>query len=201
MKRFIVFALAAMTGLSAYSITDVYNLTILLHVPQVKDNNQSLGQRVYQTQKIVGLMEVSYNDNDQADVQITSMTNKSFKVNGVPVTYSTYVESSRLNLVGNNATGRFRKPSLNLQIESQPSYVAAYQPTDDNTLVLWFAGKGCCMRRMNGNVTGTLGCGCSDYGHVSPTRVAGVCGPLPIVEDVASVYGKWSATFKKRICD
>lgn len=51
------------------------------------------------------------------------------------------------------------------------------------------------LRFASGKVSGTLGCGCRAYGHVSPTRVAGPFGPTDWVDDVAEVDGTWSICY------
>lgn len=183
----------------AYATTDVYKFAMTLKVPQVVDNMESMGRRVYKTQKFTGTLLVHYNAEDSADVTISCLTNKSFKVKGFPVTYEVDTYYALWNLIGNNATGKFKQPSVHLELNAQPSYVAGSEPDEDNSLLLSLSGKGASKKSMSGNVTGTLGCGCQEYGHTSPTRVMGECGPLPIVSDVAAVYGSWKITLKKTI--
>lgn len=57
------------------------------------------------------------------------------------------------------------------------------------------------IRKLGGNVSGTIGCGCSAYGHISPTRVLWFWGASSQVDDVAAVYGKWSAKFNRKKSD
>lgn len=197
-KRLSMMLFLMMACAIAHAVTDVYALKIRLRVPQVVDNSVSTGKRKYKTQALVGTMEVEYATEGQPNVRIVALTNRTFKVGGVRVCYDAGIVSSRWNLIGSNRTGVFRTPSVCVEVDALPSYVASYKPTDDNSLVLTMAGAGSSVKRISGRVSGTLGCGCSDYGHVSPTRIAGACGPLSIVDDVASVYGTWSATRKAR---
>lgn len=177
----------------AVATTDVYTISMTLRVPQVVNNSTSMGRRVYKVQRLVGTLEVVYNASEQADVSIISLTNRSFKASGKYVTYKVYTESSVWNLIGSNSTATFSRPSVFAEFEAQPSYVSQYEPTNDNSLILSISGRGSNRKKLSGYVTGTLGCGCSDYGHVSPTRVMGFDGPLDVVHDVASVYGTWRA--------
>lgn len=191
------FALASV----AFAVTDVYSFTMNLQIPQVVNNSESMGKRVYKRQKLTGTLLVKYFDDDMAEVTVTNLVNKSFKAFGKNVTYDTETYYTVWNLIGNNATGVFKQPSVHLEAEAQPSYVAGYEPDNDNSLIISLSGKGSSKKRMTGYVTGTLGCGCTVYGHKSPTRVMGAYGPLPIVHDVASIYGTWTAKLKNTICD
>lgn len=178
--------------------TDVYSFRMNLDVPQVVNNSNSRGKRVYRRQRLEGTLTVTYHQDAPPDVAISGLKNRNYKVAGSPVAYKTTVsEYATWHLVGNNATGVFRKPSVCFGMEAQPSYAYAYEPTNDNSLVLTLSGKGRSRRRIRGHVAGTLGCGCSDYGHKSPTRVMGPYGrPLDIVVDVAGVSGTWKATLQ-----
>ena len=51
------------------------------------------------------------------------------------------------------------------------------------------------LKKANGNVAGTLGCGCMAYGHKSPTRKITFYGPGDEVDDVAAVFGNWHLTY------
>ena len=160
-----------------------YDVSIRLHVPRVYDNSDSLGRRKYQSQKMVGSLFVTTDG-----LATMSLTNLTHKVGGQRVTYDVEVDDALLVLVGDNARNRFKTSSVCIHLEALPSYIPAYQPTDDETLVLTLAGRGSSAKRITGNVAGTLGCGCSWYGHVSPTRSMLDWS----VEDRAAVYG----TFK-----
>ena len=199
--KFIVAAALVAATAAASAVTDVYRLTMRLHVPQVVDNMESKGRRVYKSQTLVGELRVKYRDEGTADVEITALTNKSFKVGGYPVTYEVFTASTIWNLIGDNKTQVFTRPSVFLRAEAQPSYVAAYEPTDDNSLIMNLSGKGSSRRAIYGYVTGTLGCGCADYGHISPTRIMGAYGYLPFVSDIAAIYGSWRISLKKTIYD
>lgn len=90
---------------------------------------------------------------------------------------------------------------------AEPSY-ALSEIGEDNSLYLELAGygtssankiAGCRIpKQLSGYAAGTLGCACSDYGHISPTRVIGPFGFLNIVDDIAPVYGTWKMHFKVR---
>lgn len=56
-------------------------------------------------------------------------------------------------------------------------------------------GKFDIISTMKGYNAGTLGCGCTAYGHISPTRKAAALAPSCTVDDVASTFGTWSATY------
>ena len=198
MKRLAMMIFLVMACAVVHAVTDVYALKIRLRVPHVVNNSESTGKRKYKTHVLVGTMEVEYATEGQPTVRIVALTNRTFKVGGVRVFYDTWIVSSRWNLIGSNRTGVFRTPSVCIEADALPSYVASYQPTDDNSLVITMSGAGASAKRISGRVAGTIGCGCSYYGHVSPTRIAGACGPLSIVDDVASVFGTWSATRKAR---
>ena len=114
-----------------------------------------------------------------------SLTNLTHKVGGVRVTYDVQVDDALLALVGDNRRNRFKTSSVCIRMTALPSYIQAYQPTDDETLILDLAGRGASRRRVAGHASGTLGCGCSWYGHVSPTRSMLDCS----VVDRAAVYG------------
>ena len=191
-------AIAVMAALCCQATTDVYDIRLSLHVPQVVDNMQSRGKRVYKRQVLKGTMKVTYSEYGIPEVEITSLVNRNFKVQGQYVTYKVSTEYAAWNLIGNNATGVFKKPSVCASIEAQPSYVFSYEPTEDNSLILTLSGKGSSRKSLYGYAAGTLGCGCTDYGHISPTRVMGANGPLGVVQDVAAVYGTWRAKLKYR---
>jgi len=113
----------------------------------------------------------------------------------------------RLYYIGDNRSNKFSTPALNTSIIAEPSY-ALSEMNEDNSLYIDLAGYGKSSKylikqcqvisTMSGYVTGTLGCGCSDYGHVSPTRVVGPYTFEDLVVDVAPVYGTWKIKFKQR---
>lgn len=118
--------------------------------------------------------------------------------NGKNVTYDVMLDDEgrgfTFNAVGSNKTGIFNGASVCMSIVAEPSYNVG-ELDEDTSLYITLAGKG---RLKNGRVSyvhgraaGTLGCGCTAYGHVSPTRAIGWNGPTDEVVDVASTYGTW----------
>lgn len=129
---------------------------------------------------------------------------------------------TRVNVIGNNRTDVFKRASVCFYVDAEPSYNVG-EDTEDNSLLITLGGYGtvadakwypyysCCsssyrkyfmnvgfISNLKGHLSGTLGCGCSAYGHKSPTRVMGFDGPTCQVDDVAAVFGQWTATFKER---
>lgn len=180
--RLLLFILMAMTACA-----DVcYDVSMHLYVPRVYDNSGSLGYRKYQSQRLLGRLSVSTDGS-----AVMSLTNITHKVGGCPVTYDVIVDDALMALVGSNARNVFKTSSVTLRITALPSYIPAYRPTDDETLELTLAGRGSSSKRVSGYAAGTLGCGCSWYGHMSPTR-----NMLDwSVVDRAAVYG----TFKLKL--
>lgn len=190
-------AALAMLASSALATTDVYKFTLRLHVPQVVDNFSSMGKRVYRSQKLEGELHVSYDFDGLPVVTLVDLVNRNYKVNGVMVGYKVEMSYFVWNLIGSNRTGAFKKPSVCLQFDAQPSYVWSYEPNNDNSFVLTLAGRGSSYKMIYGYAAGTQGCGCTDYGHKSPTRVMGSKGRvLGIVQDVAGTCGTWRARYK-----
>ena len=99
---------------------DVYNLTMQLRVPQVVDNMQSTGKRVYKLQKITGQLFVYYESIDECQaraVELGNLVNKSFKVGGKNVTYESFPDFDSgipriWNAIGSNKTLVFNKSSV-----------------------------------------------------------------------------------------
>lgn len=150
-----------------------------------------------------------------SSIEIDNLVNKSYKVGGKNVTYKV-VEDGYLsvpqiwNAIGSNKTLVFNKSSVCFNLYLEPSY-ALKDASNDNSLILVFSGgKTMATKKMSdgtkykfptsisGYVTGTQGCACYDYGHVSPTRVIGAYGATDNVVDVAAVWGTWKATFSQR---
>lgn len=179
-------SLACLPGFAGCG-TEVYDLYIDVNVPRVYDNANSLGYRRYQRQRLQGVL---YADED--GVRIEGLYNRKHKVGGVHVRYTCEVDNAEWAIVGNNRTGVFKRPSVKFALEAVPSYIGAYEPTDDETLVLTLAGSGT-FNRISGYVAGTLGCGCSWYGHTSPTRSYFTCD----VVDKAAVYGRFRLKRRK----
>lgn len=192
---------------------DEYKIVMYVYVPRIYDNNQSLGYRKYQMQKIVGLLQIAYpNDGSSPTILVEDLVNKTHKLsNKANITYKCKVDSSmmypRVNLIGNNKTGKFHTGAVNFYLDAEPNYNKG-KDDEDNSLLITLAGKGLTKsvssgRRMymiKGNLAGTLGCGCYAYGHTSPTRVAAWRGPSCIVDDVAAVWGSWTASYKSSYC-
>ena len=207
----------AATSSLAKQVVDVYSLQIALKVPQVVDNTQSLGKRVYKLQKITGRLLVYYDSETKAAeaIELVDLVNLSYKVGGKNVKYKAledgYVGVPQIwNAIGSNKTLVFNKSSVCFNAELEPSY-AIGEPNNDNSLILVFSGastlatkKLSCgvkikfLTTVGGYVVGTQGCGCHDYGHVSPTRSLGLYGPTDQVVDIAAVWGTWKAKFQYR---
>jgi len=202
------------SSLSCYAdVVDVYELTMSLHVPRVYDNTTSQGYRKYQTQRIKGYLYATYDDDDNVTLRIDSCYNKTHKVAGSYVKYQVTVDNDgtilypRWTYIGSNKTGIFKTPSVAFYIDCFPSYAkGADEP--DNSLLLTLAGTGITKKvkktggiyisKLKGTASGILGCGCMAYGHVSPTRQIGFCGPRDKeVRDVCAVFGTWSAKYVK----
>ena len=187
---------AVLLPLALFARTTYYDLTMSLNVPVIVDNSRSLGKRVYRRQKIKGRVVVKHDrDGGEPSVEFRDMVNKSHKTSsGQYVKYATAVEGGGWHAVGNNKTGVFKKPSVFLSIEAEPSYALA--GGEDNTLIVTLAGSGSSAKCIRGYVAGQLGCGCYAYGHVSPTRILGTC----TVVDTAAVWGTF--TMKRTMeCD
>lgn len=193
------------------SVVDSYEIKMTLKVPQVVDNMESMGYRKNKTQRIKGFMYVMYYSDGTTGYSFGELTNCDYKVGGSRVTYQAEVDENALyprwNYIGNNARGIFKTPSVCFSVVAYPSY-AKSDPEMDNSLYLTLAGSGTtCLKNgarvpycISGYVAGTQGCGCTDYGHVSPTRRIGAYGALcGAVDDVAAVYGRWSLKFKGRV--
>ena len=182
-----------------------YSLKLRLNVPRIYNNNESLGSRKYQSQLVVGTMQLYYDKSGQlVDVQFKNLVNKKHKLsNGKYVTYTTKLDSTvypRFNCIGSNKTKEFNTASVCFSIAAEPSYNIG-EMNEDNGLYLVLAGKGKISKKqlksLSGYATGTIGCGCMAYGHVSPTRMLGFWGATDIVDDVAAIHGTWSAKLVK----
>ena len=200
---------------------DGFKFQMALKVPRIYDNNSSKGYRKYQAQKLEGEMYLIYRNGETPEVVITNLVNKTQKMsNGAKIKYSCTIDPEKVypvvNYIGNNKTGKFNVGSIVFYLDADPNYNKG-EDDPDNSLLVTIAGKStttkCYMsewlgkaykylgwyyeyRTFSGYVAGTLGCGCYAYGHTSPTRVAGACGPTRTVSDVAAVWGSWKATHK-----
>jgi hypothetical protein len=208
----IAFAMFLAPAASSQKVVDVYDVTITLSVPRVYDNTSSMGYRKYQRQQITGEMVVTYDCLGEPSVTLRGLVNKTHKISGSGVRYGeTECEFVRWHYIGDNKRDQFKTPSVSFYAEIDPSYNISQKVDEDNSLLLTFSGTGVStlsksmrgfsgartVSRLRGYATGTIGCGCYAYGHVSPTRVAGPFGPLNVVPDVASVFGRWTAKFNK----
>ncbi len=213
MKSLTMISMALLTAIicNAKEVVDTYDLTMSLKIPRIYDNTQSLGYRKDQTQKIKGQLKIIYRDGSyRPEFQIVGLINKTHKINGKNITYTTTVDNEgqvvypRFNYIGNNKTGEFKRAKIIFYIDANPSYnIGMDEP--DNTLLITLSGTGLAVKdkksgtqyvkKLTGKVVGQLGCGCTAYGHVSPTRVVGPCGPTDVVDDIAAVEGTWTAKF------
>ena len=186
------------------AIVDEYTLKMYVYVPRIYNNTQSLGYRKYQRHMIQGTLKLTYEAGSvRPTITITNLVNKTHKINGNCITYTTIVDGGdvvypRINVIGNNRTGIFNTGSVVFYIDANPSYNIG-EDVEDNSLLVTLAGRSS-LRTVNGRrvlslgrgyLSGTLGCGCTAYGHKSPTRVLGVEGPTDDVDDVAAVWGHW----------
>ena len=190
-------------------IIDVYDFEMTLKIPRVYDNMQSLGYRQIQSQKLQGELNVRYTDEAIPILEVVQLGNKTQKTStGNQISYQCETdELSRFNYIGDNRKKIFKTPAMRMYLMAEPSY-ALTEMQEDNSLYLELAGYGTSSKskikgvqipvRLSGYAAGTLGCGCTDYGHVSPTRVIGPMMFSDLVDDVAPVYGKWKMKFKYR---
>jgi hypothetical protein len=109
----------------------------------------------------------------------------------------------RFTIIGNNKTGKFKTATVAFALAAEPSYNIG-QFDEETSLYLTLAGKGILgkngiMTKASGYASGTLGCGCRAYGHVSPTRNLSWRGASNEVVDIAAVYGTWKIKYSSRI--
>ena len=173
------------------SPSELWDLTLSLDVPRIYDNMTSQGSRKYQRQRIKAQFGVFYGRDVEPEIRFYEMYNKTHKVGGQPVTYDTISGSGTLwHGIGSNKTGKFNTRSVKMVLEAMPSYAIGPAPDEDNSLLVTLAGRGYANgKRLRGSVAGQLGCGCYEYGHVSPTRIWGQSR----VVDTAAVFGSWAA--------
>jgi len=197
-------------------VVDEYDLTICAYIPRIYDNMQSLGSRKYNRQKIVGKLLMCYRDGTgPAEILIEGLENKTQKLStGAKIVYTVTTGSdmfpTRVVLMGDNKKGKFETPSVMFYMDAEPNYnLGADDP--ENSLLIVLAGRGTTCkdskyggRRINvvsGYLSGSLGCGCRAYGHVSPTRYADWRGPMcSMVSDPAAVYGMWKCKYRRSYC-
>jgi len=196
-------------GVPESTVVDTYDFRMRLRVPRIYGNSESLGSRKYQTQNIYGEMLLAYDaSGNLIDILFTNMVNKTHRLsNGSFLTYpyaylDTDIVYPRFNVIGSNKTGRFNVASICFYLAAEPSYNIG-EFDEDNALYVMLAGKGSFradgrLKLVSGKAAGTLGCGCTAYGHVSPTRRIGRYGATDNVDDVAAVDGTWSMRFNPR---
>jgi len=195
-----------------YTHIDIYDFKMSLHVPRIYDNSLSQGYRKYQRQILRGKLLVKfYKEGIRPEIQIVDLINKTHKVGKANVTYNVTVDEGtyeypRWNFIGNNKKNSFKKVSIMFYIIAEPSYNIG-NINEDNTLMVEVAGCGSTLVSNNrriakvvrGAVSGKIGCGCSAYGHMSPTRVGGAYGATEIVDDVAAVYGTFYLKYNRKL--
>ena len=210
MKILTLMSMLVIAQVCSATIVDEYKFTMRVYVPRIYDNTASLGYRKYKQQTVNGTLRLTYESGTvRPTITVTNLVNRSHKINGCNITYTTTVDSGdyvypRINVIGNNRTGVFKTGSIVFHVDANPSYNIG-EDVEDNSLLITLAGRANTKvvngRRVigtgRGNLAGTLGCGCTAYGHVSPTRVLGVEGPTDEVDDVASVWGTWSMRYQR----
>lgn len=152
--------------------TAIYKLTMNLKIPRVYDNAQSLGYRKNQTQRIMAYVDVYKDSLDEGEplIEVHGCYNRTHKVGGASVTYKDATASGVMwRYIGSNKKMVFKNTNLMFSLDLDPSYnIGADEP--DNALIITLSGWGNTERVIKGQVTGQIGCGCTAYGHISPTR-------------------------------
>lgn len=174
------------------TVPECWEIKIHAYIPRIYDNTSSKGYRKYQWQTLHGYFTVQSVYGEEPVVEFCSLRNETHKVNGRYVTYDTWIEEYGVlwHGIGSNAKNAFRTRSVSLKIWAEPSYAIGPEPTEDNSLILTLSGYGSTSGKMlKGYAAGQVGCGCHEYGHVSPTRIWG----QDTVVDTASVFGTWKA--------
>ena len=206
-------ALTSIVSSIKAEVVDVYDFKMSLKIPRIYNNSSSLGYRKYQIQTIKGYLIFSYrNRNSIPLISVCSLYNKTHKINGNSITYECEVDNEgdyfypRISYVGNNRLNKFTIPNICFYLIAEPDYNIADKVDEDNSLYIMLSGIGTSykptgynsqvIRTLSGSVSGTIGCGCQAYGHISPTRLVTVDGAGDVT-DVASVYGTWKAKWKK----
>lgn len=95
--------------------------------------------------------------------------------------------SEVMSAIGNNKTKVFSTVTACFDLIFEPNYALGEIPTEDNSLYVKMSSTNGRFKNKNGRkllssmsgyVAGTIGCACSEYGHISPTRAIGYSGPL-----------------------
>ena len=146
-----------------------------------------------------------YSDSGETVVKVKDLENRTHHINGNRVTYTCYeypYDDNQILVVGigNNKTLKFTQGGACFSFVAEPSYNIG-SVDEDNTLMLELSGhgnlRGDFIKNLRGSVRGKIGCGCTAYGHISPTRL--FIGYLStIVWDVAPLDGTFRAMFKNR---
>ncbi len=171
---------------------ELWDLRMVLYVPRIRDNMTSKGSRKYQRQLLRGHVRVTPAVDAEPEVEVLGLENWTHKVNGRRVAYEALpAENVLWHAIGNNGTGVFTARSVQFTFEAMPSYAIGPEPDEDNSLIVTLSGRSTAggQRRLRGHAAGQIGCGCKEYGHVSPTRLWG----QDYVRDTAAVFGTWSA--------
>lgn len=195
MKKLVIFGLSLMALASASADIIAYKVKMRLRVPRVYRNTTSMGYRKVQRQKVTGYVYVDKNDLEDGEPRVwaTGFLNETHKVGGQNVSYKALVTDVMWRYIGNNRTGVFKHPNVKIGLDLDPSYnIGADEP--DNTLLITLSGYGVSDRHVRGSVTGQIGCGCSAYGHISPTRT--VDGK---VTDITPLCGTFTMTRVKNV--
>ena len=182
-----------------------YSFKMKLNVPRIYNNEKSLGYRKYQSQVIDGVLALEYDKfGTLVNLSFANMVNKKHKLsNGRYVTYDAILDDEKpfkVVAIGDNKSKRFNTISICFSIIAEPSFNIG--PIDqDTSLYVTLSGKGNIknskIKLAKGYVSGTLGCGCTAYGHISPTRLWWLYGVSSVVDDVAAVYGTWQIKLLK----
>jgi len=147
-----------------------------------------------------------------SNVLFTNFVNKTHKMsNGKNVTYQAYLGDEpypRFLLLGSNKTKKFTIPNTVFQLILDPSYNIGVLDEDNSLYLTMASTKGSFDKKKNnvksikGFASGTIGCGCSAYKHISPTRWICWSGAAEVISDVAGTGGKWTAKYnKKKSCE
>lgn len=189
---------------------DHYKFILHLRVPQVRNNSNSTGYRRFEYQSIRGTFMVNWHEDGSRSYSLVDCQNRSFKVGGNFVTYNATVGDdimyTRFNYIGYNSNNLFKIPVICTSLILEPSY-AISEANEDNSFYLVLSGSGSSAMKggnriatsMSGRAVGTQGCGCTDYGHKSPTRGMGIQGPTNAPEDAVGTYGNWTLRWTKRV--
>ena len=199
MKHILTFiALVALSAVPLSSFAEIlkYKVSMRMRIPRVYNNSDSKGSRRMEYQTIKGELTVdteTTGDSHEPTIKACSFYNITHRINGKHVTYeSGDAYNVTWRYIGSNKTGEFKRTCLAFSLILDPSYNIG-EETPENTLSIDFSGYGSTKKRISGRVTGTVGCVCGEYGHVSPTRT--IDG---VVNDICPTYGTFKATLIKK---